>query len=170
MQAELRKFLMAYRTTPHSSTGITPSKLLFNREMKSKLPQLTDLSTQMYAEAKDKDSESKQKRVDYADARRGARGNDIVPGDTVLLKQRKANKLTTTFEDEQYEVTSKSGSEVVVTSPEGVDYRRNVTEVKRYLQDADLEADTPVVEEPPPPTRPSRETKVPGYLKDYVLT
>lgn len=169
-QAELRKFLMAYRTTPHSSTGITPSKLLFNREMKSKLPQLTDLSTQMYAEAKDKDSESKQKRVDYADARRGARGNDIVPGDTVLLKQRKANKLTTTFEDEQYEVTSKSGSEVVVTSPEGVDYRRNVTEVKRYLQDADLEADTPVVEEPPPPTRPLRETKVPGHLKDYVLT
>ncbi|RUA05256.1 MAG: hypothetical protein DSY43_04960 [Gammaproteobacteria bacterium] len=39
MQAELRKFLMAYRTTQHSSTGSTPAKLLFNREMKSKLPQ-----------------------------------------------------------------------------------------------------------------------------------
>ena len=170
MQVELRKFLMAYRTTPHSSTGSTPSKLLFNREMKSKLPQLVDLSTQTYAEAKDKDSESKQKRADYADTRRGARENDITPGDTVLLKQRKANKLSTTFEDGQYEVTAKSGSEVVVTSPEGVDYRRNVTEVKKYLKDDDhLETDTPVVNEPVTSTRPTRETKVPEHLKDYVL-
>ena len=28
---EMRKFLTAYRTTPHSSTGLPPAKLLFNR-------------------------------------------------------------------------------------------------------------------------------------------
>ena len=32
---EMRKFLTAYRTTPHSSTGVTPAKLLFNREIRS---------------------------------------------------------------------------------------------------------------------------------------
>ncbi|KAK3743001.1 hypothetical protein QZH41_007219 [Actinostola sp. cb2023] len=101
MQAELRKFLMAYRTTQHSSTGSTPAKLLFNREMKSKLPQLGDSpSTHMHTEARDKDSETKQKRADYTDAKRGAKENDIAPGDRVLLKQRKEKKLSTTFGDE----------------------------------------------------------------------
>ena len=39
---EMRKFLTAYRTTPHSTTGVTPTKLLFNREVKerSKIPDL----------------------------------------------------------------------------------------------------------------------------------
>ena len=38
---EMRKFLTAYRTTPHSTTSATPTKLLFNREIRSKIPELT---------------------------------------------------------------------------------------------------------------------------------
>ena len=37
---ELNKFLLPYRTTPHSSTGATPAFLMFGRELKTKLPQL----------------------------------------------------------------------------------------------------------------------------------
>ena len=37
---ELRKFLVAYRSTPHASTGVAPYTLLFNREMRTKLPGL----------------------------------------------------------------------------------------------------------------------------------
>ncbi|XP_029209128.2 uncharacterized protein K02A2.6-like [Acropora millepora] len=33
---ELNKFLLAYRTTPHSSTGATPAFLMFGRELKTK--------------------------------------------------------------------------------------------------------------------------------------
>ncbi|KAK3748546.1 hypothetical protein QZH41_001374 [Actinostola sp. cb2023] len=185
MQAELRKFLMAYRTTQHSSTGSTLAKLLFNREMKSKLPQLGDSpSTHMHTEAREKDSETKQNRADYADAKRWAKENDIAPVDRVLLKQRKEKKLSTTFRDEQYEVASTCGSEVVVTSPEGVDYRRNVTEVKKYFKDSegqDLTSKTalgPLTsneekyntngELPSVPTRPVRERRSPEHLKDYV--
>ena len=32
---EMRKVLTAYRRTSHSSTGVTPAKLLFNRSEKS---------------------------------------------------------------------------------------------------------------------------------------
>ena len=53
----------------------------------------------------------------------------------MLVKQRKENKLSTTFEDAPYKVTNKYGNnEVTVTSPEGVNYKRNVTEVKKYLK------------------------------------
>ncbi|RUA05257.1 MAG: hypothetical protein DSY43_04965 [Gammaproteobacteria bacterium] len=138
----------------------------------------------MHTEARDKDYETKQKRADYSDAKRGARENDIAPGDRVLLKQRKENKLSTTFGDEQYEVASKCGSEVVVTSPEGVDYRRNVTEVKKYFKDSegqDLTSKTALGlltsseksntngEFLSVSTRPVRERRPPEHLKDYVL-
>ena len=68
---ELRKFLTAYRTTLHSSTGVTPAKLLFNREIRSKIPEL-GRSKYTDSEARDKDAEKKQSRADYADEKRRA--------------------------------------------------------------------------------------------------
>ena len=38
LKVEMRKFLTAYRTTPHSSTGVSPAKLLFNKRDKVKDP------------------------------------------------------------------------------------------------------------------------------------
>ena len=37
-QQELNQFLLQYRTAPHSTTGVPPSELLFNRTVKGKLP------------------------------------------------------------------------------------------------------------------------------------
>ena len=41
---ELVTFLLAYRTTPHSTTGCIPAKL-FGRELKTKLPKLINIQT-----------------------------------------------------------------------------------------------------------------------------
>ena len=35
---ELHGFLLAYRTTPHCTTGVAPSQLLFNREVRTNMP------------------------------------------------------------------------------------------------------------------------------------
>ena len=67
----MRKFLTAYRTPPHSSTGAKPTKRLFNREIRSKIPELGD-SRYSDSEARDKDAEMKQERTDYADEKRRA--------------------------------------------------------------------------------------------------
>ena len=82
---EMGKFLTAYRTTPHSSTGVTPAKLLFNREIRSKIPELGN-SRYSDSEARDKDAELKQERTDYTDGKRRARKSDLEPGDLVLFK------------------------------------------------------------------------------------
>ena len=37
---ELQRFLLAYRTTMQTSTGVTPASLMFGRELKTKLPEL----------------------------------------------------------------------------------------------------------------------------------
>ena len=114
----MRKFLTAYRTTPHSSTGVTPAKLPFNREIRSKIPELGN-SWYSDSEARDKDAEAKQERTDYADEKRRARESDLETCDLVLLKQSKENKLSTTYGTLPYTVSKKHGNEVVISSPEG---------------------------------------------------
>ena len=39
-QQELSKFLLHYRSTPHSTTKVLPAQLLYNREIRGKLPSI----------------------------------------------------------------------------------------------------------------------------------
>ena len=73
---EMRKVLTAYRTILHSSTGVTPAKLLFNREIRSKILELGN-SRYSDSEARDTDAEMKQERTDYAEGKRRARESDL---------------------------------------------------------------------------------------------
>lgn len=42
-KADLQRYLVMYRSTPHSTTGVSPAELLYNRPIITKLPQLTDM-------------------------------------------------------------------------------------------------------------------------------
>jgi len=81
-----------------------------------------------------RDRVSKNKGAQYSDKRRHAKISDIQEGDTVLLQQKPGNKLTTTYKPELYTVISKRGNEVTIQSSDGVQYRRNITFVKKYVQ------------------------------------
>ena len=97
----------------------------------------------------------------------------------MLLKQRKENKLSTTYGALPYTVSKKHGNEVVVSSPEGVNVRRNVADVKKYLR-GDTTGDEQVAEDDSseenntgritePQGIPVRERRPPEYLKDYEV-
>ena len=144
---ELNTFLLAYRTTPHSTTGCTPAKLLFGRELKTKLPELVNIQTNQCA--RDRDSETKQRIKDYADQRRQAKASDIMVGNFVLLEQNRINKLSHRFEDEPYKVLEKDGSQLTIESSAGVRYKRNVAHVRRYVPS---ESGTVELDREPPPT------------------
>ena len=137
----LQVYLLAYRTTPHATTGRCPSELLFGREIRTKLPnsKLPEISVRDEA-VRDRDSERKLKMKDYVDSRRRAAPSVIQVGDQVLLQQRKINKMSTPFEPVPYVVISREGNSVVVQSQEGVKYRRNVSHVKKFLEDSDQSA------------------------------
>jgi hypothetical protein len=121
---------------PHPVTGRSPAELLFNRKIRTKLPD-NDIQTHIDQEVRDRDCEQKAKSKEYTDVKRNASYSDVVIGDTVLLKQDKANKLSTTFENKPYKVIDKSGSSVVVEGPHGGTYHRDSTHVKKYIADAD---------------------------------
>ena len=181
-QREMQKFLLAYRSTPHTITGVSPAKLLFGREIRSKLSGVEELrSASNESEALDRDCERKQKGKDYADNRRGACESNLKEGDKVLLQKPKADKLCPSFETTPYEVVNKQGSHVEIKSPVGVRYKRNITHLQRYEEDKsqetvasnpqDLKANEE--EEQSVPTqhcmlRP-RRNRQPERFKDYEL-
>ncbi|PIK50919.1 hypothetical protein BSL78_12219 [Apostichopus japonicus] len=103
-RSELNHFLMAYRSTPHSTTGVSPAELMFNRKIRTKLPELSGVRENVLVS--DRDAEMKQKSKDYSDFKRNARDNEIGLGDKVLVRQEKQNKLSPPYNPEPFEVVA----------------------------------------------------------------
>ncbi len=85
---EMPRFLLSYRTSPHSSTG--KATLLFGRSLRTRLPQVPKGKKEEEVRNKDLKSESRMKK--FADKK--AVHREIKIGDHVLLRRDKlANKL-----------------------------------------------------------------------------
>lgn len=142
MSVELRKFLMAYRSTPHSSTGVAPYTLLFGRDMKTKLPSVqttsADIDRTLHDKAADNDALKKLSSKLNVEGKNGAVENQITVGDSVYLKQPKQSKLDANFGNEKFYVTGRVGSEIVCENAEsGSVVRRNVSFAKRCVESND---------------------------------
>ena len=91
---ELNRFLLQYRTTPHTTTGFPPAELLFNRTVQGKLPVLQKKNvTNRHREARKNEEKRQIYNEEYANDRRNAKKTGIKVGDHVLVKQENKNKL-----------------------------------------------------------------------------
>ena len=117
---ELNKFLLAYRSTPHSTTGKSPAELLFRRVLNTKMPELSGLDDEEADMsdhgARDRNTEKKQANKDYVDKKFHAKECDVQEGDLVLLEQKRQNKLSSSNEKQPYEVMTRYGDQVVLRS------------------------------------------------------
>ena len=128
---ELHTFLLNYRATPHSTTGFPPSELLFNRLIRTKLPQVISVQdSKKDAAVRLKDERAKSKMKQYADQRRRAKDNEIHMGDTVLLRQKKHTKFSTKFDPRPFQVTRKKGT-MITAVRSGKYVTRNASLFKR---------------------------------------
>ena len=93
---------------------MSPAELLFGRKVQTKLPEFHEDHVQI--EVQNRDGEMKAKAKLYAEKKRHAEYSDLVPGDRVLLKQEKQNKLSTPFAPELYDVVSRNGRSIIITS------------------------------------------------------
>lgn len=144
-QWDLRSFILMHNSTPHSTTGVAPSLLMFGRKIKDKLPGLLMKDTKILEEIQDRDCLQKMKGAVYADNRRFAKPNDLQEGDVVVTKRmQKENKLSTPFDPEEYIVVSRSGSDVTLKSKEsGRVIHRNVSHLKKIFSDGNVTCETP---------------------------
>ena len=112
---ELSRFLLQYRTTPHSSTGVSPSELLFNRKFRGTLPVLfKNIIVNRHNEARQKES-----TTSHVNNRRNTKKSNISVGDYVLVRQPKQNKLTLHFSQKPYLVIHKNKTVIKARSTDG---------------------------------------------------
>jgi len=128
----LYRFLLNYRATPHSTTGVAPAELLFNRKITTKLPEVvcTQESLASDSSVRVKDFQAKQKMKEHADKRAHAQVSEIAIGDTVLVRQKKRNKFTTKFDPSLYKVVEVKGTMVTAVRKEKY-ITRNISQFKR---------------------------------------
>ena len=83
----LYKFLLNYRTTPHTTTKYAPATLPFNREVRNKLPQLTPEEHSTSQKVQKNDQRAKTKMKENADIKRRASPSNLKIGNIVLVQQ-----------------------------------------------------------------------------------
>ena len=129
-------FLFAYRNTPHCTTHIAPSTLIFNRKCRYMIPNFTTNVKQNSATtAEDQIIKSKLQAKNYSDKRRNAQERNIEIGDRVLVKQIRSNKLTPHFQYHPYTIVARNGTMLTATSEiDGRQTTRNISHFKRIPQ------------------------------------
>ena len=109
---ELHKYLMHYRATPHPTTGRSPSEMLNNRKIRTKLPQFFPNEEDEEArETRKKHDTKKLTQKKMFDDRRRAKVKEVQPGDQVLIKQTKST-VKPPYDPKPYTVVQVDGNRI----------------------------------------------------------
>lgn len=153
---DLLRYLMMYNSTPHSTTGRSPSELFFNRQFRDKIPSVVDVeSRHIDLEVYDKDKAMKEKGKINEDRKRKAEDYEMSVGEKVYVKNlNKENKLSSNFNPTPHTVVSANGGDISIRNDEtGKELRRNIIHLKKIEgqwkihnekedQDHDIEIET----------------------------
>lgn len=97
----MQRYLIMYQSTPHSITLMSSAELMFNRNIKDKLPSINQ-PLEVGEEVRDRDKEKRQIGKEYRDEKRRAKLIDIDVGEKVFIKRQVvSNKLASTFDPAQ---------------------------------------------------------------------
>lgn len=115
--AEANKHLQMVRATPHPTTGKSPAEMMFGRrKYRTRIPGCTifDDSPLKIIEAQEHDRRVKKKQKASKDSKRYVKRHNLVPGDTVLLAQKKT-KMNPPYDPDPYTVVVVRGHQVTAT-------------------------------------------------------
>ena len=128
-RVEVRRRLLNYRNTPHPSTGKSPAELMIRRQIKTLVPSFMRPTTEKVdKEAKATNNHNSEKRKERYDKKRRVKEVKMVPGDRVLIKQRKTT-VKPPYDPKPYTVVTVQGTQV--TARRGAqEKRRNKMKMK----------------------------------------
>lgn len=130
-RSAIQKYVHHHNTlVPHSRLNVTPFELLVGWKFRGTFPSLWKPGKLDRIDIREKDAETKFSSKQYADKSRHARDSQIITGDWVLLAQPRKTKTDPTFSAEKYRVIAIDGPKITVMSNNGIQYSRNIQEVK----------------------------------------
>ena len=135
---EIFTFLRHYRATPHSTTGLSPCEMLNGRKLRTEMP-MKPQKKKVRFEDQIKMSQKRDERLkaymkELADSRNRAQENTFNVGDPVLVKQEKANKLSTMYDHTPYRIKQKKESMITAENEEGKCITRNSSHFKKISE------------------------------------
>ena len=117
-RTDLNKYLLAYRSTAHITTGKTPAELLYGQNLSTKLPDIGETNeaedNTLQQQVKGHDAEKKQGTANYADKIQQAPDREMGTRHLVLLEKKKENKLSAPYKSEPYKVTACYGDQLLL--------------------------------------------------------
>ena len=162
---ELFKALMNYRATPHCTTGISPAQALFNRPIRTRLPESQATPSAADDQIRLNDNERKREMKEYADSRRSATVPDLQVGDNVIVRQPATSKVTTAYRPEPLQITARKGSMITASNSQRTvtrnssHFKQISKNIKNPRLDIDFDLDTDHVDPgqvTSPPSTPYR--------------
>ena len=112
---ELYKRLLAYRATPHSTVGVSPTSVIFVRDFCTELPALILKSND--SEMRERDAMKKRSMKDYANNKQYVKESKLKLGVNVLLISTGKSKSGTRYDPHPFEVVGKKGN--MITAQRG---------------------------------------------------
>ena len=111
----LPTFLLTYRTTPHPATKSTPSRLMFNRDLRTKMSNIREPRVTIeFKKAAEEDDKYKDKMKTRSKSGSKSK-SDINVGDHVVIRQPHINKFSTRYYDTNpWIVIAKKGGSVKI--------------------------------------------------------
>lgn len=111
----LRQLLLNYRDTPHPSTGISPSAMMFRDGQEGAFPRVT-VSEETANNARDRDRELKDTRGKEVNSSKFRKEANITVGDSVLMRNhRKRVKFDPDFIPERFKVIDVANNGRIIT-------------------------------------------------------
>ena len=133
-QKELPKILMLYRASPHPVSGKSPAMLLFNRELRMKVPHIeSHVNTALDREHREQCDSYQTRLKIYHDAKQHAAPHDFNIGDIVYCANMTPNKLDSKFSPAKHVIIKSQGRDTfsVVNVTTGATLVRNAKYLKR---------------------------------------
>ena len=146
---------------------------MFGRNSSSRLPSIdTTEPSELLSSALEKYAKTAERNRKYADAKLSTKPSPIKPGDQVLIKTQKINKLSPLYKPEKLTVTARKGSWVVCTDNKGKEIARNISFLKLMNIPPDITEETahenPLISEDES-NHSSQETEQESDLEDYTI-
>ncbi len=143
----LSEMLTGYRSTPHPATGVSPYEAMNDRKIRTKLDHTVPEEMRQKIDQGEIDMKDKmyKLKIKQQQQNRYTRPSPFMVGDYVLLKQKKKDKYSTTFEPNFYIVYRIDGSSVAARRwRDGREVFRDASQFKLVNNAIGSENDEPV--------------------------